>query len=199
MEITYYANEIKTLTLNPQCFAKGQCVCGWKIDCGTEVCTVLRKAQEFSKAKASIIQGRHNEHYDHFNISYGKAFISKEHRFTSAHSQCYFLPTVLSCPSHKCRAGSTLFCFSWPAEATRAARDSRRAAAQGASSLAAAQLPWPGQLGFPQRPRVPRGWSKQALDDFALMVQGQASSISNNPAMYNLYLLCCAAENRRAL
>lgn len=29
---------------------------GWKISCGTEACTVLRKAQEFSKAKASVIQ-----------------------------------------------------------------------------------------------------------------------------------------------
>jgi len=56
MEITYYANKIKTLTLNPQSFAKGQCVCGWKINSGTEACTVLRKAQGFSKAKASIIQ-----------------------------------------------------------------------------------------------------------------------------------------------
>lgn len=57
MEITYYANKIKTLTLNPQSFAKGRCVCGGgKINCGTEACTVLRKAQEFSKAKASIMQ-----------------------------------------------------------------------------------------------------------------------------------------------
>lgn len=72
MEITYYASKIKTLTLNPQSFAKGQSVWGWKINCGTEACTVLRKAQEFSKANAFIMQES-----EHFNVSYGKAFLRK--------------------------------------------------------------------------------------------------------------------------
>lgn len=72
MEITYYASRIKTLTLNPQFFAKGQSVWGWKINCGTEACTVLRKAQEFSKANASTMHES-----EHLNVSYGKAFLRK--------------------------------------------------------------------------------------------------------------------------
>lgn len=52
--------------------------------------------------------------------------------------------------------------------------------------------------GIPWETESATGWSKQALNDFVLTVQGQASNISNNPAMYyNLYLLTlCSWEHK---
>lgn len=203
MEISYYANKIKTLTLNPQSFAKGQRACGWKINCGTEACTVLRKAQEFSKAKASVTQESGGTTDSMIILVFhtarqllGNNIVSLLHTvniiFCSlpSHVPAITAVTVSNCSS-----------LSWPAEATTAARDSLRGWKPScASSLAAGLLQRPGQPGFPSRLRVPRGWSKRALNDFVLTVQGQASNISNNPAVYyNLYLLRCAAENRSTL
>lgn len=90
--------------------------------------------------------------------------------------------------------------LSWPAEATRAARESPTQEPQlcqqpGSRSAAEAR-----PAGISLETGSAKGWSKQALNDFEPMVQGQASNISNNSAMYyNLYLLHCTAENRSAL
>lgn len=147
MEITYYANKIKTLTLNPQSFAKGQCACGWKINCGTEACTVLRKAQEFSKAKASIIQ----ESGATTDIMIILIFHTVRHLLGNHIASLLHTVNIIFCSLSSRVAAvtaatvSNCSSLSWPAEATRAARDSQRR--------------WPpqcSQRGFPRRRRVPR-------------------------------------------